>query len=819
MHPSPGLSERLDSIPAPRTRLTARRPLCGVLLSVVCGVLSGFGDVLNPGIVLLAGWLLLIAGTIPRWHRIRPAVVFGLFFIVAAVLAQLRLHPPAPDYLGNRMRRPVEHLAVCGTIADDPVRLAGRHPESRVWQFPLRVDRIRREVDWQNASGTIWVRLDTLNPRIALHYGERLLLEGNVTDRRAWSPWGKSLALRLDDGAARRVRELDGGSRFMRWCLAGRRWCADRLAIGIADQPAAVALIHALVLGYRHELPRSARDAFAKTGTMHIVAISGAHVAMVAWLLLAVVRMVGVPQPRWIFCMAPLLLLYACSTGMAPSTLRACMMAFCFFAASAVWRQPDSLSALACSAILLLAINPTQLASPGFLLSYTVVAALILLYPPCRDALLRVAMSSSALAAPTPIARRLNAVGRRLIELMAVTTVAWAVSTPLIAFWFHLVSPIALLANLFIVPLAFFILFAASLSLGVGWVHPLAQEIYNRAAAFFCDMLFSIIEWHAALPGGFIRVESPPVAVVALSPVVLFLLVLGTRRVRRFGWAMLAIGCVVLVALCLSRREQVVAIRHLGPSAVAHVRIPGGGDWLFDTGPAFTAPLLEKFLIQRGVDRLRGVVIMRATMEAGGALPALVEREWVGEVWVPDTRIRSRPFAEMLGRMVAQGIPVKRRAAQLVGGEMIGDACLRILNPFREVNYPNAMAGGFALHVSRGPASLLLLPGNDRKLLAALAALRADLGSQIVVELGARAREGAEDPLEWFDRLRPAWLIRAAGLSDRFRDAPEPIDSGSVRTQVRVLQPDETLIIRATSSGYAPVGLESSETGAFEFER
>ncbi len=784
--------------------------MCGVFLAVLAGTLAGFTGRVPPETSLAAGWLVLVAGLIRPWRGLRPAAIHGLFFLLAAAHSTSRLYPSAPDHLGAAMRRPIEHMAVGGAIADDPVRLPGRRPPMFVWQFPLRVERIRREVDWQTASGTVWVRLETADPRMALRYGERLLVEGNVRRDSAPMHLGGSLALGLDDRSAFRLPGRDGGSRFMRWCLRGRVWCAGRLAAGIEDHPDAVALIRALVLGYRHELPGAARDAFARTGTMHIVAISGAHVAMVAGLFLSVIRMFGVSQPRWPFFMAPMLLLYACSTGMAPSSLRACLMAICFFAAPAVWRQPDSLSALALSAVLLLAFNPAQLASPGFLLSYTVVAALILLYPPLRDRLSRAITGPGPDAAPSAPARLGRVLKRRLVETVSVTTVAWAVSTPMIAFWFNLFSPIALGANLFVVPLAFLILFASSLSLGLGWIHPVALEIYNRAAALFCDALFAVIGWHGAIPGGFARVEAPPLAVVVLAPITLVLLALGTRRVRRAGWALAVLLCLVQGLSWSARRDQRFAIRHLGPGAVMHLRAPGGGDWLFDTGPAFTAGALEKFLAQRGVDRLRGVVLTRASMEAGGALSTLVERGWVvDEVWIPDSRARSRPFAEMIRQVAARGIPVHRRGAQLETGVAAGAMRLNVLHPDPGVAHPNAMAGGLVLHVSRGPASLLILPGFDPDLRAALLRARADFGSRIVVELGVSPRGGAEESEEWLERLRPDWLIRPAARADRFRDQTERRAAGPHTARVCVVHPDERLIVRDGPDGFAPVLAES----------
>ena len=139
--------------------------------------------------------------------------------------------------------------------------------------------------------------------------------------------------------------------------------------------------MQALLLGYRDDLPKTVRQDFVSTGTVHIFAISGAHVRMMAFLSIQLLRALGIPMARWFFFLAPMLAVYTITTGAATSAIRACAMASMMLAAPVLKRRPDAISGLAVAAIGILACSPAQLGDLGFLLSFTAVAGLLALQP------------------------------------------------------------------------------------------------------------------------------------------------------------------------------------------------------------------------------------------------------------------------------------------------------------------------------------------------------------------------------------------------------------------------------------------------------
>ncbi len=738
----------------------------GVFCAAVAGLLLSSSLPVSASIWLLAAWLLLAAAAVPFTIRVRTALLFALAVAIAAAHGALARAPVASDHLANRMRRPMEHFRIVGIIADDPVREPGRRADTWTWRFPLEIEGDLREAHWRRARGRVLIRLDTSNEVLSPAYGERWRFEGLVRRGRAGLAAPPELTMQLDDRAARRLAGTSGWG-LRRYCLDARRWVSARFAQGIEDQPDAVALVRALMLGYRHELPPRVREAFAHSGTLHIVAISGAHVGMMALLLLTAVRATGLAQPRWPLVMGPLLLLYALGTGLAPSAVRACLMAMTFYTAYAVWREPDSLSALALAALIILGVAPGQLGNPGFILSFSVVAGLILLLPLVRDWLHAICWPLKEGASRFRI-QWVEPARRALLDLCAVTVVAWLVSAPLTAYFFNLFSPVALLVNLVVMPLAFLLLFSASLALVFGALHPILLESFNHAAALFARGLMGSVEWSLRAPGAFAYVKSPGLGITLLLLALLVLMFRGARWTK----AIAACGLAALLAGIIWRthgdRALSVTVRHLGPAAVAHMAVPGSGDWLVDTGPAFTVPRLIRFLNERGVDRLRVVVISRATMEAAGGLPGLLAARPVDEVWVPDTLPRSRAFAAMLQDLERGGACVVRQARGARGDIAGSESCWQVLHPARGAVYPSAAAGGLVLRVAHGVSAVTITPGPDPRLAAQLDAAPQDYGGQALIELSLR--DSASPPS--FPG-RPHMAVRPMAPGEIWRPAAE----------------------------------------------
>jgi ComEC/Rec2-related protein len=326
-----------------------------------------------------------------------------------------------------------------------------------------------------------------------------------------------------------------------------RQVTAARLARGIEGWGAIPSLVQAMFLGTRSAIPRELTQVFRDSGTIHIFAISGMNVALLAVVIIAMLSMAGVPRPYWCLPLAPILVFYTVLTGFSASALRACLMAILYFGAPLLGRKPDALSTLATAAVLALAINPFQLQDAGFALSFVVMGGLILLYMPLAELLRRwwrvddAALDARASAElggeldPAVVRQRTFRVKlvRATAELVALSVAAWLSSSPLTAWYFGRITPASLLANLPIAPAAFLTGVASSVGLLAGLVSSGVESVFNHAAGGLTQFMIWCAQAAVAIPGGGGKVPHPPWWLVGLWYAALLLLAAWLRRLTR----------------------------------------------------------------------------------------------------------------------------------------------------------------------------------------------------------------------------------------------------------------------------------------------
>ncbi len=298
-----------------------------------------------------------------------------------------------------------------------------------------------------------------------------------------------------------------------------RKWMESTLREGISSDPLVCNLLAGIVLGVTSDIPDALQDEFRQTGTFHLFSVSGLHVGMIALILWQAFRMAGVGRGIATCVIIPALFFYALLTGWKPSSIRAATMTAIFLIGMASGRQSIALNSLCAAAFVILAQSTNELFNPGFQLSFTVVAAILLVAGPLQE---RIRMRLE----PDPFIpvslwtkwqkKRHEAAGHTA-GLLAVSLAAWIGSLPLTVFYFHMVSLSALAANLLVVPLSFLIMATAILSLASGLASAALAAVFNNANLAFTKILLLIIQAAAALPGSFLPIGSWQTAPAALT--------------------------------------------------------------------------------------------------------------------------------------------------------------------------------------------------------------------------------------------------------------------------------------------------------------
>ncbi|MBL7114746.1 MAG: ComEC/Rec2 family competence protein [Kiritimatiellae bacterium] len=316
-----------------------------------------------------------------------------------------------------------------------------------------------------------------------------------------------------------------------------RRAAARLLRVDLESEPRVVGVLQSMLLGYRERLDRAWRELFVQTGTVHIFAISGLHVGIVTLIIVMIARFAGVPRGGWLWVTVPLIVMYTVATGSRPSAVRACIMAALYMGAFTARRKPDALSALGGAGILSLALRPQDLVSVGFVLSFSVVAGLIVFYPVLDRLVVRFVVCvrqrlASRLgreqivlpwehdpfdAAPILWRERVAAMGLQYFKsLLILSLAAWLISAPLTAFYFGRLTGVAILSNIVIIPMTFLIVLSGCLSILVGAIWPGFALVFNNANWLLIHTLIGTMHGFSMIPGGSIQIPPPPLWLVLL---------------------------------------------------------------------------------------------------------------------------------------------------------------------------------------------------------------------------------------------------------------------------------------------------------------
>ncbi|MEE9500275.1 MAG: ComEC/Rec2 family competence protein, partial [Candidatus Omnitrophota bacterium] len=338
--------------------------------------------------------------------------------------------------------------------------------KKKIASFTLEANSIKQDDRWERADGLALVNMyGTKKP--AFKYGDIVVLEGRL--RRPFSYGKKSnfdyrkyLAnkriysiLNVKKGQSlRKIGEDKKIATSLRRIIYSLR---SRLTSHIETYltPPYSSILTAILLGKREKIPPALNSLFAKTGTLHILAISGLHVGIIYFALRVILKIFRIQRNLSIILSVLFLVSFTILTGARPSILRATTM-FSILAFGEILRRKISIfNLIGLSSFIILMVNPNQVFDIGFILSYTAVLSIICI---------------------SPIFYEIFHVGNKLnfkyylLTSVSVSLAVWLGLLPLIAYYFGLISPVVVAANLVVVPLLFMIMGSGILFISLGFL-------------------------------------------------------------------------------------------------------------------------------------------------------------------------------------------------------------------------------------------------------------------------------------------------------------------------------------------------------------
>lgn len=320
-------------------------------------------------------------------------------------------------------------------LSDDPVE------KERTWKLPVEVlnSITNNKVAVTTGKALLYVYKD--ENALPLHKGDTILLPNNWQPiKNAGNPFEFNYAAYCAQNnlycqqflASKDIRLIaHADTKDITAIDKAHDWCMQQLARYIKDS-STLGLIQAMLIGDEVNLDPGLRQAYAETGIIHVIAISGSNVTIFFIVISFLLSWIRHRKYHWIkyIVALPLVWFYILMAGAAPSAMRAAIMFSILALGFAFQKNNNSLNQLFATAVVLLCASPMWLFSLGFQLSFLAVLSLILFYAPVYR-LLSVN----------------NIVARALWKTIAASIAAEILVAPLIVYYFHLFPALFIISN------------------------------------------------------------------------------------------------------------------------------------------------------------------------------------------------------------------------------------------------------------------------------------------------------------------------------------------------------------------------------------
>ncbi len=413
--------------------------------------------------------------------------------------------------------------------------------------------------------------------------------------------------------------------------------CAEALVAHIRSRDRARVLL-AMCLGYRQGLTPNARRRFLRSGTVHLFAISGLHVGIVASIMLLALRVAAVPFRLRYLLVPPLLALYVALTGGAPSAVRAWLMLTVWYINKGLFRPAVPLNAVAGAALILLAWNPLNLFQTGFQFSFLIVLVLILGWRAVSAVVTAVNERDRWL----PVRARRHKRSRIVYSTLQITGgggLAWLGSAGLVAWTNSLVIPAGLMVNAAVSLLAYLTLLFAFPKALVGLCRVAWADVL---LARLLEPLLATIQFTAktasTTPCSF-AVPRPSTWLVIVYYLAL-IGVLAPRVTSRWRLAAAVVLTSALAAICLIPRRTPETVVFFGGQTTTPSVLICGDDTLppllINTGGPRMARTVTSWMQENGIATLDCVVLPGSNWATTAGTDILLDALTVNTLVLPE---------------------------------------------------------------------------------------------------------------------------------------------------------------------------------------
>ena len=478
--------------------------------------------------------LISIISFVKQWNT-TTALLFLIIFLIGIFNYNLNSSPIGANHIANFVED--KKLTIICTVLDKEY-----YPNQEKISFKVKASQIERGDYAIGTQGLILV--NTYLGDCPYEYGDVLKIKGKLEKPIGQKNFGEfdyelylareKIFAYLNIWQEKDIQKIgeDNSSFLVSFSLSARAKIKDITTQTLP--PPYNYLLVGMLLGEKSFIPADLKEVFAEAGIMHILAVSGLHVGIIAMALLFFLSMLRLPKKPKLLILISILIMYASITGFRPSVLRATIMFILLIGGKLINRSRNLNISLFFAAFLILLSNPLILYDAGFLLSFIVTFFIINLAP-----ILQELFSKIVVWIKNPL---------------AVSTAAWIGIFPLSAYFFTKVSMISIVSNIFIIPLTAIAVILGFVTFFIGMASISLAGVIASINYLVLNLITLIAKSFSSLPFAFIYVAQPSIMVIILYYLTVFFIIemffkkiLSQKIKKKAGLIVLSITLLIII--------------------------------------------------------------------------------------------------------------------------------------------------------------------------------------------------------------------------------------------------------------------------------
>jgi competence protein ComEC len=556
-------------------------------------------------------------------------------------------------------------------------------------------------------------------------------------------------------------------------------------------------LLRGLLLADRKEIDKETKTQFINSGVVHVLAVSGLHVGFIALIIILLFGRFNIYIRSLLTIIG--LITFMLLTGVPPSVFRATVMAVVIIVAFLTNRTTNIFNSLAIAALIILIVNPYEIYSPGFQLSFSAVLAIGAIYPRISFAVNKLSIKSKII--------------RYFLLFFGVSLSAQLGTLPFTVLYFGKISVIALFSNLIVIPVIGLIIALAITTLLINSFLPAVASFYAVTNDTITGLILSFINYTGGLSYSHIKIPAYSVydAIIFYLFLIFFLQIAGKIKLK-IVYTLVLIFTIANVYIFSSLDDEPllpdnklsVLMIDVGQGDAILIKTPdnktilidaGLAAFYFDYGESIILPLLDYV----GIDKVDYGLVSHLDLDHYGGYVSLILDDRIMEIYKPaiDTTLEMDIRFENFLR--EEGLKINYYDSQ----KLIFDNCRMYFLSNKETNEVYNLSSNnrsCILKVVYGNCSFLFTGDAESSVENILINDYQDFLDVDVLKIGHHGSKTSTSE-KFFNYTSPDYALISAGIKNKFGHPHSSVIARLNDNKVKTYRTDESGAVLLTCDG------------------